>query len=347
MAHDSVRELVDSLRSRLQTELDERLNALSARHEQAVAAARQESEAEADRRWSERLADREGAAAKEIARIQSQVVSAQSELTSVRSELSSVQAELSGTRSAASSAQAALTSAFARIDDATSLSALLSAIEAAAKTSVPDAVMLVGPELDRWTRNGSDASTAESDAIRTIARQAMGGAASKVDDRRAAVPLVLDGNAVAVLCAPIPAGQLPATLELIARYGAARLAALTALRTAQARRWLSQTHPAAAAAAASASERKGDTDADSSGEDEVQSARRYARLLVSEIKLYNETAVHEGRAHRDLTRRLGDEIERARRLYEERVPANVADRAQHFHHELVHTLAGGDPSLLG
>ncbi|MBA2301337.1 MAG: hypothetical protein H0W08_01735, partial [Acidobacteria bacterium] len=81
--------------------------------------------------------------------------------------------------------------------------------------------------------------------------------------------------------------------------------------------------------------------------DDAQSARRYARLLVSEIKLYNEATVREGRDRRDLLRRLGPEVDRARRLYEERVPSTVAGRAHHFNHELIQTLAGGDPSLLG
>ena len=76
-------------------------------------------------------------------------------------------------------------------------------------------------------------------------------------------------------------------------------------------------------------------------------ARRYARLLVSEIKLYNEAAVHIGRQKRDLMSRLRPEIERARRLYEERVPASVAARGTYFQQELVQTLADGDSALLG
>jgi len=81
--------------------------------------------------------------------------------------------------------------------------------------------------------------------------------------------------------------------------------------------------------------------------DDDQAARRYAKLLVSEIKLYNEVAVRVGREKRDLLTRLQPEVERARRLYEERVPAAVAGRRQYFQQELLHTLADGDPSLLG
>ena len=58
--------------------------------------------------------------------------------------------------------------------------------------------------------------------------------------------------------------------------------------------------------------------------EEESSARRYARLLVSEIKLYNESAVRLGRERRDLLTRLGAEIARAQRLYEERVPPSSA-----------------------
>ncbi len=82
-------------------------------------------------------------------------------------------------------------------------------------------------------------------------------------------------------------------------------------------------------------------------DDEGQGARRYARLLVSEIKLYNEGAVRVGRERRDLLKRLKGEIDRARKLYEERIPASIRERDTYFQQELVQTLADGDQSLLG
>jgi hypothetical protein len=85
----------------------------------------------------------------------------------------------------------------------------------------------------------------------------------------------------------------------------------------------------------------------SSVSDEDSSARRYARLLVSEIKLYNEAAVRTGREKRDLLERLRPEIERARRLYEERVSTSVGARGAYFQQELIQTLADGDAALLG
>jgi hypothetical protein len=93
----------------------------------------------------------------------------------------------------------------------------------------------------------------------------------------------------------------------------------------------------------------GNDPSDGAGADvsDDQGARRYARLLVSEIKLYNEAAVRTGREHRDLLQRLGAEIDRAQRLYEERVPAAVGGRHVYFQQELVQTLADGDPALLG
>lgn len=76
-------------------------------------------------------------------------------------------------------------------------------------------------------------------------------------------------------------------------------------------------------------------------------ARRFARLLVSEIKLYNEQKVRDGRETRDLYERLRDEVDRSRQMYDKRVSPQVAARYDYFHHELVNTLAEGDPSKLG
>ena len=78
-----------------------------------------------------------------------------------------------------------------------------------------------------------------------------------------------------------------------------------------------------------------------------EDAKRFARLLVSEIKLYNEAQVTAGREHKDLYDRLKDDIERSRRMYQERVPENIHSTTNYFYEELVRTLANGDPTLLG
>jgi hypothetical protein len=76
-------------------------------------------------------------------------------------------------------------------------------------------------------------------------------------------------------------------------------------------------------------------------------ARRFARLLVSEIKLYNATKVNEGRRNFDLYDRLREEIDRSRKVYDKRVLPSVASRFDYFYDELVQTLAEGDPAKLG
>jgi hypothetical protein len=76
-------------------------------------------------------------------------------------------------------------------------------------------------------------------------------------------------------------------------------------------------------------------------------ARRFAKLLVSEINLYNESKVKEGRDAGDLYGRLRDTIDRSREMYNKRYSATVGSQFDYFHHELVNTLAEGDESKLG
>jgi len=76
-------------------------------------------------------------------------------------------------------------------------------------------------------------------------------------------------------------------------------------------------------------------------------ARRFARLVVSEIKLYNEAKVNEGRRHKDIYERLKDDIERGRQMYGERVAPQVREATNYFFDELVRILAGGDAGALG
>jgi hypothetical protein len=76
-------------------------------------------------------------------------------------------------------------------------------------------------------------------------------------------------------------------------------------------------------------------------------ARRFARLLVSEIKLYNEQKVNEGREAADLYDRLREAIDRSREMYEKRVKPSVASKFDYFHYELVNSLAEGQDSKLG
>ena len=76
-------------------------------------------------------------------------------------------------------------------------------------------------------------------------------------------------------------------------------------------------------------------------------ARRFARLVVSEIKLYNEAKVSEGRQTRDIYERLKEDIERGRQMYNDRVSAAVRETTDYFQDELVRILGGGDAAALG
>ena len=74
---------------------------------------------------------------------------------------------------------------------------------------------------------------------------------------------------------------------------------------------------------------------------------RFARLLVSEIKLYNESKVQQGRATRELYELLRDDIERSRQLYKERVSEGIRTVTNYFNDELVRILADGDEGAMG
>jgi hypothetical protein len=84
-----------------------------------------------------------------------------------------------------------------------------------------------------------------------------------------------------------------------------------------------------------------------SEEEQRAEARRFARLLVSEIKLYNERAVEEGRAEGNVYRRLKQEIDLSRQVYEQRIPESIRTENDFLHEELVRILADGRPEALG
>jgi len=76
-------------------------------------------------------------------------------------------------------------------------------------------------------------------------------------------------------------------------------------------------------------------------------AKRFARLLVSEIKLYNEAKVDQGRKNHDLYERLKEDVDRSRQMYDERVPDEVRKVSNYFYDELVRILADGNQDALG
>jgi hypothetical protein len=222
--------------------------------------------------------------------------------------------------------------------------------------------LAVGAARAVTTRDSSTASTGPG--FESLSTDRMG----------LAVPVVVGGRVVAVVYAdavtldghdrPVPSCW-PELIEVLARHAGRCLEALTTQKT-QTPKILAS----GASGASSASGAKRATAASSAPDAPVArdardapdalgapatsitdgvaaSARRTARLLISEIRLYHEPAVNEGRQHRNLLSRLAPEIEKARLAYDERVPAGVRGHTDFFHQELIRTLAGGDATLLG
>jgi hypothetical protein len=202
------------------------------------------------------------------------------------------------------------------IDQARTLSEVLDALLAGAVGEAPLAGVLLirGEKATGWREDRNlDLPLAEmsvADAVRLRL--------SEIGLDAQVIPLSLGAHIVA-------------TLEILARHASRVLEALTAFKTARA---VAGTASAAAQLA------------DPVDEGDEAAARRYARLLISEIKLYHQDAVEAGQRDRDLSQRLGGEIARARTLYDQRVPSHVPGASTYFRDELVRTLAGGDASLL-
>jgi hypothetical protein len=74
-------------------------------------------------------------------------------------------------------------------------------------------------------------------------------------------------------------------------------------------------------------------------------AKRFARLLVSEIKLYENYKVERGLRNNNLYESLYIEIGEARKKYKMRVPNVELDK--YFDDALVEVLADGDKGKLG
>lgn len=371
--------VAEAMRARVEAEQAAADAAAQARreHEQAVAAERKRAEEDAARLNAQLNELRERAAGERDQAIAAERARADGEIARLKSELAQARAALDAERASAQIAiadarktpaastpigngAAGILDAFRAIDEATSLSTALAAVTRGAAAHAPRAAMFVvhGAELHEWPVAGVDGVDAGpiraegreagflSEVLRTGEPVTIGdqGGTPPAFARLApgrfaiAVPFTLGGQPVAVLYADDgnngrSSGAWRETVQILGRHASAFLGYLTVVKTAQALGLVGGAPPG--------------TGTDPAADDDAQGARRYARLLVSEIKLYNEGAVRVGRERRDLMQRLKAEIDRARTLYEERVPASIRGRETYFQQELVQTLAGGDQSLLG
>jgi hypothetical protein len=103
-------------------------------------------------------------------------------------------------------------------------------------------------------------------------------------------------------------------------------------------------HAAAAAPAAAADPWAGLSPEDA---DVHRKAQRFARLLVDEIKLYNQAKVAEGRRNKDLYDRLKEDIDKSRGTFQKRYGNTAAASGDYFQHELLRSLAEDDISIMG
>jgi hypothetical protein len=109
------------------------------------------------------------------------------------------------------------------------------------------------------------------------------------------------------------------------------------------------SHAASASAAASAPAAAADPFAGMSAEDADthRKAQRFARLLVDEIKLYNQAKVAEGRRNKDLYDRLKEDIEKSRATFQKRYGTTVASSGDYFQKEVLRSLAEDDTAVMG
>ena len=110
-----------------------------------------------------------------------------------------------------------------------------------------------------------------------------------------------------------------------------------------------ESEPAVAMSAAAASGGLSAATSSLSAEDAEthRKAQRFSRLLMDEIKLYNQAKVSEGRKHKDLYDRLQEDIEKSRATYLKRYGNTAAATGDYFNRELIRSLAEDDVSLLG
>ena len=172
-----------------------------------------------------------------------------------------------------------------------------------------------------------------------------------VDGQCLVLPLVVKDKVAAVIYADagtVPGGTLDSSaLQALTRFAAIwlELAALRKAGGAAVADDVAQPQPVAAIAASAPASAPASS---GSEEDELhKKARRFAKLLVEEIKLYNQPRVEEGRQHKDLYDRLKVDIEKSRSTYDKRYAESAVASADYFTQELIRILADNDASLMG
>ncbi len=264
--------------------------------------------------------------------------------------------------------------AISAMDDASTLSEVLDALADGLAGQAPRSAVLV-LQQDRarvWRRSGFGDDTAAAPAELHLPDHAdltaivesgtpalveahegtpavLGLAPLAVGRQGLAVPVAIGGTAAALVYADAgddEDGLAPGctdVVEILARHAARCLETLTAMRAAG---YAREQRPGVVVPMPPHLQVVKRQPLETSMGDALDQARRVARLLVSEIRLNREADVMAGRSNGDLGTRLADDIGRARRQYQQRVPDAVPGREALFEEEVLRTLANGDAALL-
>ncbi|HMF90484.1 MAG TPA: hypothetical protein VKL40_07555 [Candidatus Angelobacter sp.] len=262
-----------------------------------------------------------------------------------------------------------LSAAMASIQEASSQAEILrSLLEGEARFAGRVALFVVkGGAVNGWQGIGFE----DNDIIKTVNLNAASGLAGRAIQGRApaagraadfdsgflktvkppvennclVLPLVVKEKVAALIYAD--AGSIPGSVDASALSVLTRVAALWLEVTAMRKTGAAPAEEAQAAAAAAAPIPSA-TPAPAPVEDELhKKAKRFAKLLVEEIKLYNQPRVAEGKHNRDLYDRLREDIEKSRATYEKRYGESPVAAANYFNQELIRVLADNDVSLMG
>jgi hypothetical protein len=142
----------------------------------------------------------------------------------------------------------------------------------------------------------------------------------------------------------------PSALSVLTRFAAVWLenSAARKVAAAPAAEEPAQAASAVASVSQSATPISAPAAAPASAETDLhKKARRFAKLLVEEIMLYNQAKVAQGKKTRDLYERLREDIEKSRATYDKRYGESPVASADYFNQELVRILADNDISLMG
>jgi hypothetical protein len=155
-----------------------------------------------------------------------------------------------------------------------------------------------------------------------------------------------DGGAMSrVPSAPVPVQTVSSFSDPFAAHAPRHVPISSPAEPEPAAEVVEVAHASAAAAPAAATDPLAGLSPEDA--DTHRKAQRFARLLVDEIKLYNQAKVSEGRRNKDLYDRLKDDIDKSRGTFQKRYGNTAAASGDYFHSELLRSLAEDDISIMG